>query len=122
MTRIFELSTGPRPKRRDIRVSDPALRLVIDDTVYEASDWSLGGFRTSATESYELGDDVRISHIVADDGTRLSVDVVGRIVRVDGEQDLAVRFVTVDDRGFRILERAMIRKRVSAPVDPAKSR
>jgi len=118
MTRRIIPTSDRRENRTNLRVNRPEIQVTVGEKVYSVLDWSLGGIRTPLEEEFKMGDQIRITHIVSNEGEKISVDIKAAVVRVDPVKgELGVKFIDMPDHAFSILEIAMIRK-VFRPLRP----
>jgi hypothetical protein len=106
------VAVGARNRRRNQRVAQPVLQFVMGGERYEARNWGLGGFATRrGVADLDAGDPIQITAVLLPDGRRETVDIKARIVRAPPRAaDLAVEFMVLDDKSFRLLERLMVRR------------
>lgn len=108
------IAVSARNRRRNQRAARPVLHFVMGGEEYEAKDWSLGGFAATKPGAADLGtgDPIRITAVLLPDGSCERLDIRARIVRAPPQAaEVAVEFLVLDDRAFRLLERHLVRRR-----------
>ena len=108
------IAVGTRNRRRNQRVAQPTLHFVMGGEEYEARDWGLGGFSstTPCVADLTAGDTIRIYALLLPDGSCEKLDIEARIVRAPPQAaDVAVEFMMLDDKAFRLLERLLVHRR-----------
>lgn len=108
------IAVGTRNRRRNQRVAQPTLHFVMGGEEYEARDWGLGGFSatTPGVADLGVGDAIRIDAMLLPDGSCEELNIEARIVRAPPQAaDVAVEFMVLDDKAFRLLERLMLHRR-----------
>ena len=108
------IAVGTRNRRRNQRVAQPTLHFVMGGEEYEARDWGLGGFSSTTPGGADLaaGDPIRICALLLPDGSCEELNIEARIVRAPPQaEDVAVEFMVLDDKAFRLLERLLVHRR-----------
>lgn len=108
------IAVAARNRRRNQRASQPVLHFVMAGEEYEARDWGLGGFAATGPGVADLaaGDPIRITAVLLPDGSCERLDIEARIVRAPPQaSEVAVEFLMLDDKAFRLLERHLLRRR-----------
>lgn len=107
------IAVAKRNRRRNQRAARPALHFVMGREKYEARDWSLGGFAAATTGAadFAAGDPIEITAVQLPDGSTEPLNIKARIVRAPPRaRDVAVEFLVMDDKAFRVLERLLVRR------------
>lgn len=109
------IAVSARNRRRNQRVARPVLHFVMGGEEYEARDWSLGGFAATKPGAADLaaGDPIQITAVLLPDGSCEQVDITARVVRAPPQAaEVAVEFLLLDDKAFRLFERHLLRRRL----------
>ncbi len=112
-----------KEQRRHERTGVPAITVTVDGAVYEAVNWSFGGFLIKGYEGNlspgSLFDITKIGTV----GRKMNaVDVRARVTRTSpGDKELVVTFLDLDGRAYKLLhdfmtERMRILKERQGPA------
>lgn len=107
------IAVGARNRRRNQRAAHPVLHFVMGGEEYEARDWGLGGFAavTPGVADLGIGDPMQITAVLLPDGSCERLAIEARIVRAPPQAaDVAVQFLVLDDKSFRLLERLLMHR------------
>ncbi|MDH5749485.1 MAG: PilZ domain-containing protein [Rhodospirillales bacterium] len=98
-------------KRRDLRLNQPGICVVIDGCAYETEDWSLGGaLIKSYSGKLEENDTVTVEGIGSLGGEIFQVNVNAKVARLGSDKNLlAVAFTGIDENVFDIMQSLMRR-------------
>ena len=97
-------------KRKDNRIEDTVIIILIEDEVYKTLDWSLGGFRIGDYKGNIRGNsEFMVTGIGPDLENIFDVRVDCRAVRIADEQ-LSASFVEIDSDVYDILSALMLRR------------
>ena len=96
--------------RKDNRVEDTVIVIVIEDEAYKTLDWSLGGFRIGGYEgNIRAGAEFLVNGIGPDLESIFDVRVDCQAVRVSDGQ-LSASFVEIESQVYDILEALLLRR------------
>lgn len=97
-------------QRKDNRIEDTVIIILIEDETYRTLDWSLGGFRIGGYEG-SIKDDAEfmVTGIGPDLENIFDVRIDCQAVRVTNDQ-LSASFVEIDSDVYDILEALMLRR------------
>ncbi len=112
-----------KERRRHKRAAVPVIAVTVDGTVYEAVNWSFGGFLIKEYEgNLTSGSLFDITEIGTVGGAMNAVDVRARVTRTSpGDKELVVTFLDLDGRAYELLhdfmtERMRILKEKQGPA------
>ena len=94
-----------KEQRRHERTGAPAITVTVDGVLYEAVNWSFGGFLIIGYEgTLTPGSLFDITAIGAAGREMNAVDVRARVTRTNpGEKELVVTFLDLDGRAYKLL-------------------
>ena len=99
--------------RKDNRIEDTVIIILIDDEAFQTIDWSLGGFRIGGYKgNIHVNTEFVVNGIGPDLENIFDVGVDCRAVRVTDGQ-LSASFVEIDSDAYDILEALMLRRKKS---------
>ncbi|MGB0671422.1 MAG: PilZ domain-containing protein [Rhodospirillales bacterium] len=97
--------------RRNHRVSEPELRMIVDGEFYQACDWGLGGFSLQAPGAlFQAGQEVLLWSVGVRGFADIRVNARAVVVRADSDGSIACRFLALSDRAFSVLEGLMLNR------------
>ena len=94
-----------KEQRRHERAGVPVITVTVDGALYEAVNWSFGGFLIKGYEgNLTPGSLFDIKEIGTVGREMNAVDVRARVTRTDpGDKELAVTFLDLDGRAYKLL-------------------
>ena len=112
-----------KEQRRHERAGVPVITVTVDSAVYEAVNWSFGGFLIKGYEgNLTPGSLFDITQIGTVGRKMNAVDVRARVTRTNqGDKELVVTFLDLDGRAYKLLhdfmtERMRILKEKQGPT------
>ena len=94
-----------KEQRRHERTEVPVITVIVDGAVYEAVNWSFGGFLIKGyAGNLTPGSLFDIKEIGAVGRKMNAVDVRARVTRINpGDKELVVTFLDLDGRAYKLL-------------------